>query len=109
MLVYTPRLRKSTRKDDRRKARRMELMAADPSCYYCGVALTGETATIDHVMPLSKGGTWADHNTVLACKACNNAKGDQVPEGTPVFVKPEKMKRPVKIKRRWTGRGVLAR
>ncbi len=44
-------------------------------CAYCG----GPAATIDHVLPSSRGGknTWL--NTVAACGACNQRKGDRTP------------------------------
>lgn len=34
------------------------------------------SATIDHLRPLSKGGANAMYNTVLACRKCNNARGN---------------------------------
>lgn len=34
-------------------------------------------ATLDHVVPKSKGGTNDRSNLVLACNACNNAKSDR--------------------------------
>jgi 5-methylcytosine-specific restriction endonuclease McrA len=34
------------------------------------------TATVDHVTPLSKGGTNDPWNMVLSCHDCNEAKGD---------------------------------
>jgi 5-methylcytosine-specific restriction endonuclease McrA len=32
--------------------------------------------TIDHVKPLSRGGTWDDLNLVPSCFKCNHEKGD---------------------------------
>ena len=45
-------------------------------CRYCG----GPAATIDHVLPRSRGGrnTWL--NTVAACRGCNERKGDRTPD-----------------------------
>lgn len=43
-------------------------------CYYCAASLENEYE-IDHVIPLSKGGTnWLD-NLALACQPCNRSKG----------------------------------
>lgn len=44
-------------------------------CAYCGTSLTIDTATLDHVRPVSRGGAHAQDNLVLACAPCNNAKG----------------------------------
>src|SRR6478752_209792 len=38
-----------------------------------------EEVTIEHWIPLSKGGTWALENLRLACKRCNAYKGDRMP------------------------------
>lgn len=38
------------------------------------------TRTRDHVIPLSKGGTNARENKVIACLRCNNLKGDMMPD-----------------------------
>ena len=61
-------------------------------CHYCGKRnlvreenpVTGRQpanmATIDHVMPLSKGGAKEDpDNCVIACQSCNEEKADKVP------------------------------
>jgi 5-methylcytosine-specific restriction endonuclease McrA len=40
-------------------------------CHYCGIGLTRYTATIEHVVPLSKGGTDSLANTRIACQSCN--------------------------------------
>lgn len=44
-------------------------------CFYCGEDM-GNTATLEHLTPVSKGGTNANHNIVLACKSCNSRKHD---------------------------------
>lgn len=49
-------------------------------CYYCGVPLTQSTRTIDHVLPLSRGGTNSKENKVLCCRRCNISKMDMTEE-----------------------------
>ena len=44
-------------------------------CAYCGKA----AATIDHVLPRSRGGADSWENLVACCLACNNTKGDRTP------------------------------
>lgn len=39
-------------------------------CHYCGTALNGK-GDIDHIVPISKGGTNWPKNLTLACKTCN--------------------------------------
>jgi hypothetical protein len=46
------------------------------TCQYCGSI----AEHIDHVMPLSKGGSCEHDNLVLACKRCNIKKHDNTPE-----------------------------
>jgi 5-methylcytosine-specific restriction endonuclease McrA len=46
------------------------------NCYYCGIVLSRKTATIDHIVPLSKGGSFALDNLALCCKPCNQSKGN---------------------------------
>lgn len=47
------------------------------TCTYCERDLMDEMklATLDHVTPQEFGGTNHESNLVLACKACNSAKG----------------------------------
>ena len=72
-------------------------------CHYCGKKLVsdvpdetkrprdrmfrrkrvpkGRMATVDHVMPLSRGGSRYDvTNLVIACERCNGTKGSLTPE-----------------------------
>lgn len=49
-------------------------------CQYCGEGLTRRTATLDHVLPRSRGGKTVWTNVVVACMPCNQEKGDRTPE-----------------------------
>jgi len=46
-------------------------------CAYCGCALTTETVTVDHKIPLSRGGGSDIENIAPACKSCNSSKCDR--------------------------------
>jgi len=49
-------------------------------CQYCGEELAGHAMTVDHVIPVCKGGPTTWHNCVTACKACNRKKGSRMLE-----------------------------
>ena len=45
-------------------------------CHYCGCRFSFvDDAEIDHVVPVSRGGTTELENLVLACASCNGSKG----------------------------------
>lgn len=67
------------------KATRAEVIARDgPYCHYCGARVylrpsdpygrKPDALTIDHVIPLSRGGEDEVDNMVVACGTCNNLK-----------------------------------
>jgi 5-methylcytosine-specific restriction protein A len=43
-------------------------------CHYCHRQVGREQLTMDHVVPLSRGGKSKKGNIVSACKECNNKK-----------------------------------
>jgi 5-methylcytosine-specific restriction endonuclease McrA len=43
-------------------------------CAYCGCVLTESQATVDHITPLSRGGTHEMGNLALCCQGCNTQK-----------------------------------
>jgi 5-methylcytosine-specific restriction endonuclease McrA len=53
-------------------------------CQYCGSA---EELTVDHVVPLAKGGKTEFENCVTACKICNSKKGHKLPSEAGVYPK----------------------
>ncbi len=48
------------------------------TCQYCGVRPSRTHTTIDHVIPVSKGGQSSYENCVTACYKCNNKKNDRL-------------------------------
>jgi 5-methylcytosine-specific restriction protein A len=43
-------------------------------CYYCGRKFKPAELTMDHLIPVTRGGKSAQGNLVPACKNCNNKK-----------------------------------
>lgn len=58
---------------------RRRLLGGRPGveCHYCGKRITAQDATIDHVVPICRGGALGLHNIVLACRECNARKGSR--------------------------------
>ena len=86
---YTPkeRLYNRLRSHQRRVAKNgtvtpeqvRELEQRQKKCYYCLKPFTDKLkATIDHVIPINKGGLHDISNLVLACKSCNSSKSDRL-------------------------------
>lgn len=69
-----PPERRTKRKGSYKSLKR-RLFKKSGLCFWCSLALTAETATIDHKIPLARGGSNAQDNTVLACEPCNREKG----------------------------------
>jgi hypothetical protein len=54
------------------------------ACFYCGAKVPDVTLQIDHVVPVSRGGTNDGWNLVAACAECNMGKLDGTPLETTV-------------------------
>ena len=46
-------------------------------CQYCGTSIDRKEATLDHVLPVSKGGKSTWENCTTACAPCNASKSDK--------------------------------
>ncbi|MDE2425767.1 MAG: HNH endonuclease [Elusimicrobia bacterium] len=59
-------------------------------CGYCNKRISLSASTLDHLIPVSKGGATNWSNVVNCCYSCNNSKGNKTPEeaGMSLQVKP---------------------
>ncbi|MBW2100704.1 MAG: HNH endonuclease [Deltaproteobacteria bacterium] len=48
-------------------------------CYYCQQPVPAKELTMDHIVPISRGGRTTKGNVVPACKKCNNKKKQLLP------------------------------
>jgi 5-methylcytosine-specific restriction protein A len=78
---YSPSsIKQSDISDEKRKARALRNSSwwrrkrSSGICYYCGRKFKPHELTMDHLIPLSRGGTSERFNIVPACKECNNTK-----------------------------------
>ena len=82
---------------ERRKARKLRQEAwwkrklARGTCYYCQEHFSPKALTMDHIIPLGRGGTSIKINIASACKKCNNAKKNLLPHEWESYL--EKLKR----------------
>ena len=53
---------------------------SNPICRYCGQQLNSKSATVDHLIPLDRGGLSNEDNFGLACSDCNYAKANMTEE-----------------------------
>ena len=53
-------------------------------CVYCGS--TKELLTIDHIIPISRGGETSFENCVTSCRVCNSKKKDRTPSEAKMFM-----------------------
>lgn len=44
-------------------------------CYHCEESFSRESLTMDHLIPIVRGGASSKSNVVVSCKSCNSAKG----------------------------------
>ncbi|SHK34134.1 HNH endonuclease [Desulfatibacillum alkenivorans DSM 16219] len=67
-------------KAEREKAREMRAsqwwkrQLAKGVCHYCGREFKPSDLTMDHLVPVARGGKTTKGNVVCACKECNNQK-----------------------------------
>ncbi len=48
-------------------------------CHYCGKTVAAKDLTLDHIVPVARGGRTTKGNCVAACKDCNNQKKNLLP------------------------------
>lgn len=67
-------------KRERSKARELrksgwwKKKCAEGRCYYCNAKISPGELTMDHIVPIIRGGRSVKGNIATACKECNNKK-----------------------------------
>jgi 5-methylcytosine-specific restriction endonuclease McrA len=78
-ILENPEARAAFERATALKIHRGHLMSKHPFCSYCGRKLTKKSATLDHRIPLTQGGTDDWENLVLSCHSCNQCKAGRDP------------------------------
>lgn len=61
-------------------SRKNILWRDEHECQYCQSKLNESNQTLDHVLPVSRGGKHEWTNLVACCKGCNSRKADRTPD-----------------------------
>jgi len=62
-----------------RKSQWWKRRLSEGRCYYCGKEFSPKELSMDHIVPLIRGGKSTKGNIVPACKDCNNRKKHMLP------------------------------
>jgi len=62
-----------------RKTRWWKQRLSRGTCYYCGRRFSPNELTMDHIIPMIRGGRSTKNNIATACKDCNNKKKHMLP------------------------------
>lgn len=81
---------------------RLHALSIHPFCGWCQRPLTEDSATTDHVVPLSRGGSNNWDNLCLACVDCNQARQNNLPGEWPILVQPKAVETEPRIWVAWT-------
>ncbi len=82
---FTPEVSDADLKREKARARELRQSAwwkrrvATGVCHYCGRHVGAKALSVDHVIPLIRGGRSVRGNMVPACKECNSRKQSLLP------------------------------
>lgn len=62
-----------------RKTRWWQQKTASGKCYYCDKKVAYKNITMDHLVPIARGGRSTKDNLVPSCKECNTQKKTLLP------------------------------
>ncbi len=66
--------RERTKARELRKTQWWKRKCASGVCYYCGKKFNAKELTMDHIVPIIRGGKSTRGNVVPVCKKCNDRK-----------------------------------
>ncbi|MEW6676194.1 MAG: HNH endonuclease [Nitrospirota bacterium] len=71
--------RERARARELRKSQWWKRKCAEGTCYFCKKKTNPKELTMDHIVPLIRGGKSTKGNVVPVCKECNNRKKHLLP------------------------------
>jgi len=71
--------REKTKARELRKSQWWKRKCSEGKCYFCGGNINPKELTMDHIVPIIRGGKSTKGNTVPACKECNSRKKHMLP------------------------------
>lgn len=71
------RQRRGGENNSRHRKRKLFHGARLVPCCFCECALSFKLATVEHIVPVSRGGTSDLHNLAISCSRCNTERGTQ--------------------------------
>ena len=71
--------REKSKARELRKSRWWQNKIASGLCHYCQHKFSPKDLTMDHIVPLGRGGTSIKSNLASACKSCNTKKKTFMP------------------------------
>jgi 5-methylcytosine-specific restriction endonuclease McrA len=80
MPFYPPDINENEIRKEKEKARKLRktnwwnAKIQKGECHYCGKKVGKDQLTMDHIVPISRGGKSRKGNLVPSCKECNNKK-----------------------------------
>jgi len=85
MEYFVPEVSEEEIGKERAKARKLRASQwwkrkrSEGRCHFCGRAFPPRELTMDHIVPIIRGGKSTKGNVVPACKECNNKKKYMLP------------------------------
>lgn len=71
--------REKNKARDLRRSEWWKRRCSNGECHYCGAWVAPKELTMDHVVPLARGGKSTKSNVVPSCKECNSRKKHLLP------------------------------
>ena len=71
--------REKTKARELKKSNWWKEKVTDGVCHYCGKKCPPEELTMDHIIPIARGGKSTKGNIVVCCFECNQNKGLDTP------------------------------
>lgn len=72
--------KKDTRSKNSKKIRAALIKKGVTRCHWCDNPVNLKNSTLEHIIPLARGGLDNANNRTLACKKCNEKRGSNMPE-----------------------------